>query len=171
MATTKAKAQETTELVPLESEVGSKLVEQATAAPNVVVQGATDSKAAQLAIIARILDAETVEGINAVFSKEGGWSSRDLAGEGTHVELRSMTIAPSDFPDPKTGERGWYFRFDAVDLDTGEAIRVSSSSKSVAAAFIRADNLGAVPCAGHFTLGDRTEAGYFPVHFDFDGSE
>ena len=153
-----------TAIVPLEEEIGSKLAQLAAEAPNVHVATSGDI----MDIVARIIDAPDVEAMNRVFSNEGATNSRDLAKQGTHVRLRSLTLRPSDFPDPDTGRQGWYASFDAVNLETGEAIRVSSSSKTVVAAFVRADSLGVAEVTGRFTYGKTTDEGYTPVNFEFD---
>ncbi len=165
---TKQKEQESTDLVPLAEEVGDKLVKAFAEASHVAVISETDPKAAMAEIVGRILEATNIEELNAVFSDDAGRNSRDLAESGTPVELRSMNVRTSNFADPVTGLRGWYGQFDAVDLDTGEKIRISSTSKSVMAAFVVADALGLVPVRGRFEYGSETEAGYTPVHFTFE---
>ena len=160
----KATQEPTTDLVPLEQDVGPKLAAKFADAHRTTIAERGDIAD----IVNRILDAPDLETMNKVFSNEGSRNSRDLAKSGTHVRLLSAVIRPSDFPDRDTGVRGWYGQYAAVDLDTGETIRINSTSKAVLASFVNADALGVEEITGKFVFGAQTPEGYNPVNFYFD---
>jgi hypothetical protein len=116
----------------------------------------TAEEDASMSIVAQILQATTVEELDAPW--------RDTDGEaliGVTFEAQSVTLHQSDY----TEGLGVFLRVEGVRLDNGEVVSFSTGSVSTVAQLVRAFTLNAFPFVAEIVKADRpTKKGYFPLH-------
>lgn len=107
-------------------------------------------------IVTQLLDAETVDDLNAPWDATNG-----RALNGKRLTIRGVTQRPSNFEDGA----GVFLVADAVDTKTGEACTFTTSALSVVIQLARAHQLGLFPIIADVVVADRpTERGFYPYH-------
>ena len=130
-----------------------------------------DPELAAQAIMLRILSAKTDE---EAFTPTGTTSGRDLLGVPLEILANDSDNPLRAFPSQFEGEGPSFFiAFDAIRLDNGEKLTISTSSRNVLAALINGIRRGRFPeRTMKFIPAERpTRAGYIPlwlVKADFD---
>jgi hypothetical protein len=116
----------------------------------------TAEEDASMSIVAQILQATTVQELDAP------WNDTD--GEaliGVTFEAQAVTVHQSDYADGL----GVFLRVEGVRLDNGEVISFSTGSVSTVAQLVRAYVIKAFPFVCEIVKAERpTKKGYFPLH-------
>lgn len=112
-------------------------------------------------ILAAILNADSWEGLSAP------WDTTDVESiAGRVLRIDSVIRRPSDFRDGLN----LFLVVHYVDVTTGEASVLTTSSVSVVAQLVRAYAAGWLPIYAEFVIAERpTEAGYRPHHLKVTG--
>jgi|GEM_PF-2173570 len=123
---------------------------------DVVAQIPGDDGTGAERIVTALLDAETIDDLNAPWD---GTSGRNLAGR--RVTIRGVTQRPSQFSDGA----GIFLVADAVDTKTGEATVFTTSAISVVIQLARCHQLGLFPVIADVVVAERpTDRGFYPYH-------
>lgn len=142
-------ADRSAELAQREAAINAQLTVWFEAIPNAGEDGG-------LGILEQILAATSLEDLDRP------WASGGL-GEWTGwcVEVRSLRKMESDFP----GGSGWFMLIDAVVVETGEAITLSTGSSNVMAQLLVANHLGVLPARFVPRVAEEPTAnGFYPQH-------
>lgn len=107
-------------------------------------------------IVLQLLDAETIDDLNAPWE---GSSGRSLAGR--TLRINGVTQRPSQFEDGA----GVFLVADAFDAKTGERCTLTTSALSVVIQLAQCHVRGWFPIVAEVVMADRpTERGFYPYH-------
>jgi hypothetical protein len=137
------------EVAPISDELRQKVIAAVEGIPG-------DDGTGGEAIVRQLLDAQTIDDLNAPWE---GTSGRNLNGK--RLEIRGVTQRPSSFNEGA----GIFLVADATDTKTGEASTFTTSALSVVIQLARAYQLGLFPIIADIVVAERpTARGFYPYH-------